>query len=237
MRRRQFLIGGALTTLGTPAAADIPPYPAPSGPPGAPFSDVNFKLMVLSALSSQGVIDLGRPPALANHILGRPLDMSSEAYDVVPAVLDYLARYPLTADHLAKVETLTLDGGSGIYHHIFHFWHGEDDRFDPRSLEGIEQLSNLRHLAVASMIPMVDIAMLVPLRHLQRLEIGVDVTNVAALLEIETLRHVQILDDTIYKEVTTPGHPTRKIMDALKARGVRVWVHWVSSYDQSPAFE
>lgn len=219
------------------AKASQPSYPAPSGPAGSPFSDINFKLAVLSALIENGIIDLGAPPQLAAHVLGREFDVGREGYRPIPEVLDYLARYPLTPEMLSAVETFDLDGGGPIYHHIWHFWHGEDDTFDVRSLQGIEHCINIREFGVASMVPSVDVALLTPLRHLAHLDIGVDVANIPALLDITKLESMRILNDKVYAEVTTPGHPTRLVMESLKQRGVRVWVHWVSHYEQPPAFE
>lgn len=87
------------------------------------------------------------------------------------------------------------------------------------------------------MISEVDILQLTPLRHIANLDIGVDVKNIPALLDIPTLESVRILNDDVCADVTTPGHPTRLVMDKLKQRGVRVWVHWVSHDHQAPAFE
>ncbi len=212
-------------------------YPAPQGPAGAPFADVNFKLAVLSALDEQGTITLGQPPTLAEHLLGRRFDVGTEGFRPVPEVLDYLARYPLDLEKLAALESLNLDGGSMIYHQIWHFWHGEDDTFDIVSLDGIEHCPNLRELGVASMLSPVDISLLTSLRQLADLYIGTNISNIAALRHLPSLQSVRILDDEIYTEVTTPGHPTRHLMEELKRAGITVWVHWVSHDDQPPAFE
>ncbi|TKT75804.1 hypothetical protein XW59_018355 [Aquamicrobium sp. LC103] len=212
-------------------------YPAPQGPAGAPFADVNLKLAVLSALDEQGTIALGEPPKLAEHLLGRSFDVATEGYRLVPEVLDYLARYPLDSQKLATLETLNLDGGSTIYHHIWHFWHGEDDTFEVASLGGIENCANLRELGVAGILSPVDIGLLTPLRQLSDLYIGTGVSNIAALRDLPALASVRILNDDIYAEVMTLGHPTRQLMDELKRAGITVWVHWVSHYDQPPAFE
>lgn len=247
MKRRAFMIGGmivggmigggAIMTFPRDVFANQPDFPAPSGAPNAPFDDLNFKLAILAALEEQGLISFGTPPQLAEHVLGRKFDMSNEGYKPVPAVLDYLARYPLTPQMLDELQILNLDGGSMIYHHIWHFWHGEDNTFDIRNLVGIEHCRNLRELNVASMVPVVDIALLAPLRHLEDLYIGVDVANIAALDDMSSLKSVRILDDETYAQVMTPGHETRQVMDRLKARGVKVWVHWVSNEAQPPAFE
>ncbi len=50
-----------------------------------------------------------------------------------------------------------------------------------------------------------------------------------SFLDMLYLHSVRILDDQIYQGVMTPGHPTRKVMETLKERGIAVWIHWVSS--------
>lgn len=69
--------------------ADYPPkvppvYPEPSGAPGAPFKDVNFKLAVLSQLIDTADIDIGDPQDLYDHVLQRPFDLEAEGYEPVP---------------------------------------------------------------------------------------------------------------------------------------------------------
>lgn len=219
------------------AAASELDYPAPQGPAGAPFADVNFKLAVLSALDEQGTIVLGDPPKLTEHLLGRRFDIDAEGYEPVPEVLDYLARYPLDSETLAALEVLNLDGGSMIYHHIWHFWHGEYDTYDVASLDGIEHCANLREFGVASMLSPVDVSRLTPLRSLADVYIGTNVANIGALRDLPSLERVQILNDQVYAEVTTPAHPTRRLMEELKQAGVTVWVHWVSREDQPPAYQ
>lgn len=228
---------GAAISFPCTAIANRPFYPAPEGAPGDPFSDVNFKLAVMSALADDGIISLGSPPQLAQHLLGDRFDYEREGYHPIPAVQDYLARYPLTPDMLGLLGTLNLDGGNALYHHIWPFWDGESDDFDIQSLEGIASCPNIRQLSVVSMLSSVDIGLLTPLSQLADLEIGVPVVNLPALREISALRSVSILNDDIYAEVTQPGHPTRQVMEDLKHRGVRVWVHWVSHDAQPPAFE
>ena len=238
MIRREFLVASGLLIAGSATGAPgQEAYPAPEGAPGAPFGDPNLKLAVLSALNEQGLIRLGRPPQLTEHVLSRMFDIEREGYRPVPEVLDYLARYPLDRQTLAALRTLEIDGGSSIYHHIWHFWHGEDDTFDVRSLDGIENCPNIQEISIASMLSSVDVSLFRPLQHLANLYLGVSVDNISAMLDMPALKSVRILNDKVYAEVTTVGHPTRLTMDKLKQAGVRVWVHWVSHQDQPPAFE
>ncbi|MFV0295096.1 MAG: DUF6892 domain-containing protein [Hyphomicrobiaceae bacterium] len=127
-------------------------YPAPSGVPGAPFKDVNFKLAVLSELIDSGAIDIGDPQDLYDHVLGRHFDLEQEGYDEVPEARAYLARYPLTPDLLARVRAIEFDGGATIYSYIHFFWSGEDDAFTIRLFAGIEALPNLKSVRIISMV-------------------------------------------------------------------------------------
>lgn len=126
--------------------------PPPTGEPGTPFKDVNLKLAVLSNLIERGHIDIGEPQDLYDHVLSRPFDLEEEGYDPVPEALDYLARYPLTEELLAKVTSLETDGGSEIYRYIEYFWDGETDDYTISSLDGIEALVNLKRVRFISMV-------------------------------------------------------------------------------------
>lgn len=240
MRRRIFLASGPAALLAAQAGrADAAPvYPAPADPSGAPFADENLKLAVMSMLMEMGVIDLGRPDQLYRHVIGRDIDEEAEGYAPVPGIRDYLVRYPLTPDMLQKIGTVWFDGGNPIYHYVWPFWDGEDTSFDVASLEGIGNCPNIRSLSFISMLERLDVAALLPLRRLEELDIGVEVSNIGALLDMPALRKLNVVNDRIYAEVTTPGHPTRKLMEGLKARGVRVRIHWMSyTSDPPPPFE
>lgn len=65
----------------------------------------------MSSLLDAKLLDLGTPEQLATHVLGRPIDMEKEGYDLIPEALDYLARYPLNDDLLDSVERMEFDGG------------------------------------------------------------------------------------------------------------------------------
>ena len=134
-----------------------PSYPAASGAPGAPFADVNFKLVALSYLLDAKIVDLGTPQQLAAYVLGRSVDLEEEGYEPIPKARDYLACYPLTDDLLAQVEGLVFDGGNEICRYIQYFWDGEDDYFDIHDISGIELCPNLASLNVISMTGAIDI--------------------------------------------------------------------------------
>ncbi|CDZ29741.1 hypothetical protein [Neorhizobium galegae] len=88
------------------------------------------------------------------------------------------------------------------------------------------------------MIGKVDVRTLVSFRKLKSLNLSTGMNHIEALLDLPALKEVRVLNDEIYSEVTTARTPTRRIFEALKDRGVRVWVHWVSATEPTPpAFE
>jgi len=236
MRRRDLLVGASLAVVigGRQAAQAAPNYPEPTGAPGAPFADPNLKLAVMSGLMDKGILNLGTRKELAEHVLRRPFDEEKEGYQPNEAIRDYLLRYPLTTDMLNQADSLVLDGGNSIYFYIWRFWDGEDYTFNVDSLAGIGKCPNITSLDLTSMISFVDLKTLTPPLKLQKLNIGVEFTNIPALLDMPYLRSVRIWGDDIYRDVMTPGHPSRVIMETLKARGVAVWVHWISSDEGEP---
>ncbi|MFK3779476.1 DUF6892 domain-containing protein [Agrobacterium sp. NPDC089420] len=237
-RRGLLAIGAILATLGQSRVAAASRYPAPENRPGVPFDDPNLKLAILSSLIDKQLIDLGTPQQLAEHVLGRPVDLENEGYKPIPAVRAYLDRYPLSSDLLYQIDELVLDGGNSIYRYVWFFWDGEDDIFDINSLAGIKHCPNIKSLDLTSMIGTVDLRDLLPPFKVETINAGIGLENIPALLDMPSLRSVRILDDQLYTEVTTPDHPNRHVMEALKARGVSVWVHWVSSYDENrPAYQ
>ncbi|NIB58269.1 MULTISPECIES: DUF6892 domain-containing protein [Rhizobium/Agrobacterium group] len=239
LRRRDLLAaGGFLTTFGWLRETMASQYPAPKGLPGAPFEDPNLKLAILSGLIDKQVVDLGTPRQLAEHVLGRPVDLEKEGYEQIPAVRAYLDRYPLTPDLLRQVDGLVLDGGNSAYPYVWFFWDGEDESFNVTSLSGIGHCPNIKSLDLTSMIETVDLRDLLPPFQIENINAGVELVNVPALLDMPNLKSVRILDDQLYGEVMTPDHPNRQVMETLKAKGVSVWIHWMASDDGSrPAYQ
>jgi hypothetical protein len=43
-------------------------------------------------------------------LLGRPVDLDDEGFGPIPGVRDHLARYALTEEALARVESIEFDG-------------------------------------------------------------------------------------------------------------------------------
>lgn len=138
-----------------------PPAPLPAGrratrhrwvDPAHHLPTPNLKLAVIDALVQAGAIDLGTPQQLAEHVLGRPIDLRSEGDRLLQPVYDYLVRYPLTVTQLDSVEVLTFDGALGIYEYIWYLWDGESDEFDISSIDGIEHCRNLRRVNANALV-------------------------------------------------------------------------------------
>ncbi|MEH7903972.1 hypothetical protein V7794_22515 [Rhizobium laguerreae] len=88
------------------------------------------------------------------------------------------------------------------------------------------------------MIGNVDVRALLSLQKLEYLRLNTGIDHIEALLDLPRLKEVRVLDNGTYDEVTTTGTPARRTFDALKDRGVRVWVHWASATEPTPpAFE
>lgn len=191
-------------------------YPAPTGEPGAPFTDPNFKLVVLDALITSGAIQLGSHGELAAHLLGTDYDEERDGYELQQPVYDYLVRYPLAPADLGAVEQLTFDGGNAVYFYPFRFWDGESDEYDVTGLEGIGHLRNLRQIDVISMLDKADLAPLAFLAKLEHLDLGHgSFTNARALLQLPALQ-------TLRCAARTLSDPD--LVETLRKRGVDVQV-------------
>lgn len=191
------------------------PFPSPTGRPGDPFEDPNFKLVVLSSLNGIRAIDLGRPQDLAEFVLRRPVDLEQEGYEPIRKAYDYLARYPLGDAELAQVEALNFDAGNPIYRHFYYFWDGEVRDYDVTSVKGIARCVNLREFNHASMLRCFDAAHLVGLNQLETLTFECECRNLERLLELPALKWL-----TFYG--TAIDDPS--LIATLKQRGIAVRV-------------
>ncbi len=196
------------------AEPSAPPYPAVSAAAGAPFSDPNLKLAVMSSLLFAKALDLGTPQQLASHVRGRTVDLEQDGYELIPEALDYLVRYPLTDEQLAAVEWVEFDGSGAVYPYAWYFWGGEESVFDIKDISGLRFCPNLKGFFVNSMIDKVDIRALVPLKKLERVDINVPSENIDALLDLPSLRKAGRFS-------STPA--SHDIFEELERRGVQVY--------------
>jgi hypothetical protein len=223
-----------------------PPYPVARGEPGAPFKDPNLKLVVLAELARLKEIDLGQPGDLASHLLKRLVDFEDLMGDPearIPEAHDYLARYPVTAEGLARVTSLTI-ANNAVFTYVIPSWGflsptsrpGAPGFFPIRTLAGIGHCPNIEELAIDDLMDVVDLGELTVLPKLAAFASSVPVRNVDALLKLPALAECRLFGDAIFEEVTTPGHPTRAVMETLKGRGVKVWVQWETMTNKLPYF-
>jgi hypothetical protein len=192
--------------------APVGKYPAPGAVPGAPFADPNFKLIVLDALREAGVIDLGSPRELTEHVLGRDADASKEGRGLVR---DYLLRFRLTDEHLAAVETLLFEGSIAIYQYAGLSFNLAGSDADVKSLDGIERLRNLRRFCHSSMLADMDLSRLAGLDRLESVSLGDRFANPRTLLALPSLKVLECYPYSI-------DDPT--VIPALEANGVKVTI-------------
>ena len=189
------------------APSDDPPASVPATDH---FVDPNFKLVVLDALLTAKAIDLGSERKLASDLMG-----TDDRSRFRKPVYDYLVRYPLTANQLAVVEELVFDTDNDIYFYVFPNWRGDGNEFDVESLEGIEQLSNLRSVNLISMLADDDLSHLAGLAKLEILRLPpMRFRNAPALLSLPRLKTLDCFADS--------SQPDATITAALEVKGVKV---------------
>lgn len=194
------------------APAPAGKYPLPDAEPGLPFADPNLKLVVLNELVQAGVVDLGNADELAMHVLQRCVNLEAEGAQLIPEIYDYLLRYPLSEEQLARVQSLCFDGGLDIYFLIWPRWDGETDEFSVRSLSGIERCPNLRKLSENALTEKLDLRPLQGLKQLQELELAGRHDHGEVLLELPALGAFRCFEGDVDPE----------LLDALRAKGVAV---------------
>ncbi|MED3998302.1 DUF6892 domain-containing protein [Priestia aryabhattai] len=113
------------------------------------FTDFNFKLVVIEALLDQDPLFLEELTDLKDKYTNN-FGWYSGAGPIVE-IKDYLEELTLEKSDLEKVECLCFDGGNEIYHILKPDWDGEDSLFDVRSVEGFQNLTNLKTVDYISM--------------------------------------------------------------------------------------
>ncbi|WP_046173604.1 DUF6892 domain-containing protein [Domibacillus indicus] len=113
------------------------------------FQDFNFKLVVIEAL-------LDKEPLFLEELIELKNKYTScfEWYagnGPIEEIRDYLEEVTLEKRDLDKVESLCFDGGNDIYHILKPDWDGEDSLFDVTSVEGFQNLPNLKEVDYVSM--------------------------------------------------------------------------------------
>ncbi|WP_339998185.1 DUF6892 domain-containing protein [Priestia aryabhattai] len=113
------------------------------------FKDFNFKLVVIEALLDQEPLFLEELTDLKDKYTNN-FEWYSGSGPIVE-IKDYLEELTLEKSDLEKIESLCFDGGNEIYHILKPDWDGEDSLFDVRSVEGFQNLTNLKTVDYISM--------------------------------------------------------------------------------------
>lgn len=200
------------------------------------FEDPLMKIFVVSELMRLKRLDLGPYQSFHARLLGRPHDEAIDGYRANPKALDYFARLELTADDLASVEQLELDGGNAIFRYIDPNWQGYTDGIDEvKRLDDIARLPNLVELGASAYLAdrsedvQLSLAPFRGLRRLRRINATINgYCDLDAFLDLPSLVRCDLMGNRIYDDVMTAGHPSRTVMETLRSRGVKVRVHWTS---------
>jgi hypothetical protein len=124
-----------------------------------PFPDFGFKLVVLNEILEKGggsfldeLDKLKSIPSISQKLAGE------ESYgETIPEMEKFFRNLEFTSADLDLVSELWFDGGNDIYHLIRPFWSGESDEFNTLSVDGFEQLRNLRSVFYAAMVSEAEI--------------------------------------------------------------------------------
>lgn len=113
------------------------------------FEDYNFKLVVIEALLDKEPIFMEDLNGLINKYTNN-FKWYSGAGPIVE-LKEYLEELTLEISDLEKIDYLCFDGGNRIYHILKPDWDGEDSLFDIVSVEGFQNLKNLKTVDYFSM--------------------------------------------------------------------------------------
>ncbi|MGE7024437.1 DUF6892 domain-containing protein [Solibacillus cecembensis] len=113
------------------------------------FKDFNFKLVIIEALLDKEPQFLTELTDLINKYTNN-FKWYSGAGPIVE-IRDYLEELTLEISDLKKIEYLCFDGGNEIYHILKPDWDREDSLFDVISVEGFQNLKNLKTVEYTSL--------------------------------------------------------------------------------------
>ncbi|WP_144473603.1 DUF6892 domain-containing protein [Bacillus tropicus] len=116
------------------------------------FQDFNFKLVVIEALLDKEPLFLKELKDLKDLIdkYTNHFEWYAGAGPIVE-IRAFLEELILETSDLEKIESLCFDGGNEIYHILKPDWDGEDSLFDVISVEGFQNLKNLKTVEYISM--------------------------------------------------------------------------------------
>ena len=222
--RQIFVVAGGVVAL--VAHRDMTASAQPTS-----FRDPMLKLFVVAELMRQKRLDLGPYEAFHERLLGRPHDARIDGFKANPKALEYFERLSIDVADLALVERLDIDGGNPIFKYIDPNWQGYTEGIgDIQRLDDIGLLPNLLYFDATAFLPaLVDFSLFRPLASLTRINATIDeYSNLDTLIALSALTQLELMGNRIYDDVTTVGHPARKIMELLRGRGVKLRVMYVS---------
>lgn len=114
-----------------------------------PFSDFNFKLLVIDELMyKQKVLEpVFNYRDFTDFYTQRKIDIEKEGYEIIPEIATYFKGLPIPKKFATLIEKLTQNGNI-IYFEIFPFWDGDDDTFDIKSAEDAVHFPNLKKITI-----------------------------------------------------------------------------------------
>lgn len=148
--------------------------------------DPALRLAVVSALSAARKLDLRAvPPATHEHRTN-------------PRTLRALLTLAVTDRALAGIPELCWEGGGDkIQHLVWPMWHGEDDTFYVHSLAGIEALTGLEKLTLATDADLAPLLQLPALKQARLLLAGGQRERCARVLADLAARKVKVIAENM----------------------------------------
>lgn len=113
------------------------------------FKDFNFKLVVIEALLDKEPLFLKELTVLKDKYTNSFVWYSGDG--PIVEIKEYLEELTLRISDLEKIEYLCFDGGNEIYHILKPDWDGEGSLFDVASVDGFQNLKNLKTVDYISM--------------------------------------------------------------------------------------
>jgi hypothetical protein len=158
------------------------------------FKDINFKFAVISCLNEKGLY-VDEPTQIKLALYGKRNFAQLDYDDIVPEIHDYYKQLPLAKSNLDLITEFNPSASNACYNLLVKEWSGEDNIFDIRSLDGIENLENLSVFnPLGLMEPNIDIS---------------------ALLKCKKLK-------TVYSDYLPDSHSAQATIEKLKMSGILV---------------
>jgi hypothetical protein len=112
------------------------------------FEDLNFKLLVIEKLMYRDALLTPRFDIheFARLYTGREILIDDEGYESIPEALAWFEGILIPDELLGAIEELGFNPAAEVYSQIQPFWDGESEEFDPKSIEDLDKLPNLRNL-------------------------------------------------------------------------------------------